>query len=175
MSSMIAKERQTVAKMITRRAARTLMVVVAVGGLTSCIDSATQLEREGVAAQTDAIRLYLDNEPVMTIFEDGKITLGPIVFLRTATNVSLNRTMRAELLDREGNVIPNVSPDDVRINIGESSDNWSFTRSDAFTGVIRSTATTLPTTTDLFVGLYDMKQRRVAIGPYTVRITARLP
>jgi hypothetical protein len=134
-----------------------------------------QPEREGVAAQTDAIRLYLDNESVMTVYEDGRITLGPIVFLRSATNTATERPIRAELLDRQGNVI-NASPEEVRINIGTSSTaTASFLRDGAFNGRIRSTTATLPSTTDLIVGLYDLNQRRTAIGPYVVRITARLP
>lgn len=161
---------------MARRAACAVTMLVLAGGLSSCIDDVTPPQREGVAAQTNAIRLYLDNELVMTIFQDGQITLGPIVFLRTTpTNAATERPIRAELLDQSGNVI-NASPDDVRINIGTGSTaTASFIREGAFTGRLRSTTTNLPATTDLVVGLYDMHQRRVAVGPYTVRITARLP
>ena len=176
MSGPQQKEMRTVPTKIARRVARTVLMLVVAGGMTSCIDDPPTLpEREGIAAQTNAIRLYMDNQPVMTIYEDGKLTLGPIVFVRTATNVQQERPVRAELLDAQGNVIQNVSPNDVRINFGEESGNWVFTRDDAFSGRLRSTATTLPSTVDFVISLYDMNQRRIAIGPYTVRVLARLP
>ena len=175
MSDMIEKENVTVAMMIAKRVARAAMVLVAAGAMTACIDEVTPLEREGIPAQTDAIRLYLDNQPVMTVYEDGRITLGPIVFLRTAANTATERPIRAELLDRAGNVI-DADPAQVRINIGTSSTAVaSYLRDGAFHGRIRSTTTTLPSTTDLLIGLYDLNQKRTAVGPYTVRITARLP
>jgi hypothetical protein len=168
---------RSVATVIGMRAARSMAVAfVLAGTLGSCIDEATQLQREGVSAETDAIRLYLDNQPVMTVYQDGQITLGPIVFLRTATNVTTDRPFRVELLDRAGNVIPNLTGNEVRINVGTNSTaTASFIRQGPFSGLLRSTTTTLPATTDLIVGLYDMEQRRVSIGPYSVRITARLP
>ena len=166
---------RTVAMKMAKRVARTAMVLALAAGSTSCIDDVTPPQREGIAAQTGAIRLYLSNQPVMTIYEDGKVTLGPIVFLRTSLTLDEVLPIRAELLDRQGNVIPNVSPDDVRINIGTSSGNLDFLRDDAFSGGLRSESNTLPATYDVLVGLYDLNQRRVALGPYTVRLVARLP
>ena len=176
MSGARREETEKVATMMANRFVRTVMVLVLAGSAASCIDEPpTQPQREGIPAQTNAIRLYLDNEPVMMVYEDGKVSLGPIVFLRTATNVQTERRVRAELLDREGNVIPNVSPDEVRINFGENSNSWSFDRDDAFSGRLRSTSTSLPSTVDFVVSVYDLNQRRIAIGPYNVRVTARLP
>jgi hypothetical protein len=137
--------------------------------LSACIDEVTQPERAGVAAETSAIRLLLNDQPVMTIFEDGKETMGPIVFVRDAVGASAS--VRAELLASDGTAIPNVSPNDVRINIvTSSSSNLPFTRVDAFSGTLRSMATN-PSTYDLTIGLFDMHQRRVVIGPYVVRLT----
>lgn len=159
---------------MVQRVARTAMMLALVIGSTACIDEVTQPQREGIAAQTAAIRLYLDNKPVMTIFEDGKVTLGPIVFMRTSLTLDEVLPIRAELLDAQGNVI-NATPDQVRINIGTNSNNLDFLRDDAFSGQLRSESNTLPATYDVLVGLYDMNQRRVAVGPYTVRLVARLP
>ena len=160
---------------MVKRVARTAMVVVLAAGSTACIDDVTQPQREGIAAQTGAIRLYLDEEPVITIFEDGKVTLGPIVFLRTSATLDEQRSIRAELLDRAGNPIPNVTAEDIRINFGTNSGNLDFIRDNAFSGRLESEVNTLPATYDVLVGVYDMKQRRIAIGPYSVRLVARFP
>ena len=175
MRGAVRKEMRSVTMRIARPVASAVMVFVLASVTTSCIDDATLPQREGTAAQTDAFRVYLDNELVMTLYEDGRVTLGPIVFIRTGTaNTNQERPIRVELVDEAGNVIQNVT--DARINIGTSSTaTASFIREGPFTGRLRSTTTTLPATTDLIVGLYDMNQRRVAVGPFTVRITARLP
>ena len=122
----------------------------------------------GVAAQVAAIRLT-GGPQTMTIYKDGKVTLGPLVFVRP------NIPITATPIDAQGNAIANVDAA-VRVNMDVQSGSAStgsqiaFTRSGPFTGTL---AANNPGTANFTVVLFDVVARRNVFGPYFFAVVAR--
>jgi hypothetical protein len=122
----------------------------------------------GIAAQVAAIRLT-GGPQSMTIFKDGKVTLGPLIFVRP--NVPITATP----IDAQGNAIANAETA-VRVNMDVQSGSASsgsgiaFTRAGPFTGTLRANN---PGTSNFTVVLFDVVARRNVFGPYYVAVVAR--
>jgi hypothetical protein len=135
------------------------------GALTSCSkDIAYDYTPSGVVAQVDAIKLTVGTQNV-TIFKDGKVTLGPLSYVRPSTTVT------ATLLDAQGNAITNVNENDVRVNMGiESGAAGTYTRINGFSGTLSATNAGQ---SSFAVSLFDGAKHRIAFGPYYVGIVVR--
>jgi hypothetical protein len=126
----------------------------------------------GVAAQVNAIQLAIGTQTV-TVFKDGKVTLGPLIYTRPSATVT------ATLLDESGAPMANVDPAELQVNMGQENGvstnlRVTFTRTDAFSGRLTSAATgTIPGITNFTVVLFDAVQRRNVFGPYFVALTIR--
>src|SRR5262245_35719237 len=119
---------------------------------------------KGVVAQVDAIRLNVGTQTV-TVFKNGKVTLGPLSFVRP------NIAVTAALLDASGNVIPNVDENVVRVNMGiESGASGTFTRTNGFSGTLSATNAG---SSSFAVSLFDGVEHRIAFGPYYVGLVIR--
>jgi hypothetical protein len=125
----------------------------------------------GIAAEVGAIRMTLGTQ-VMTLYNDGKLTLGPLSFARPSALLTM------ELLDRDGDVLQ-ASGEDLQINVSSESANVisNFVRRDSFSGTLTATNATgaplNPGSTRLTITLFDRKQRRPVFGPYLVPIYTR--
>jgi hypothetical protein len=136
-----------------------------VGALGSCSkDIEYDYTPSGVAAQVDAIQLTVGTQNV-TIYKNGKVTLGPLSFIRPST------TITAALLDAQGKAITGVNENDVRVNMGiESGASGTFTRVNGFSGTLSATNAG---TSSFAVSLFDGAKHRIAFGPYYVAIVIR--
>ena len=135
------------------------------GALTSCSkDIAYDYSPSGAVAQVNAIKLTVGTQTV-TIFKDGKVTLGPLSFVRPST------TITAVLLDAQGNAITGVNENDMRVNMGiESGASGTFTRINGFSGTLSATTAG---SSSFAVSLFDGAKHRIAFGPYYVAIVIR--
>lgn len=119
----------------------------------------------GFGASVDALQLKV-NAQTLTLYSDGKITLGPLVFFRP------NAPVTVTLLDRNGSPIQNVDPSIVQVNIGSQSNNVvNFSRTNEFSGTL--VAGTNAGSTFLFVALFDKVKRKAVFGPYPVPVQTR--
>jgi hypothetical protein len=137
------------------------------GALTACDDDDAFVEPETeVQAQVAAIKITAGTQSV-TLFKDGKITLAPISFVRP------NVTITATLLDDQGNPLPNLTATEVDVKMGwqgSSSGSLTYTRTNAFSGVMGATGTAQPITGNFTVSLYDNEARRLVFGPFLVPV-----
>lgn len=146
----------------TRRLGAALMLSLAVA---ACEDEVQSPPVTGIATEVGSLRLTLGTGQTLTLFDDGRITLSPLLFTRPNTSITV------ALLDRSDNVM-NVSADLVRVNIGSGSNNVvSFARLGAFDGTLNGGNN--PGSTQLQVGLFDLTRRKYAFGPYPVPIVVR--
>jgi hypothetical protein len=133
--------------------------------LTSCDkDIAYDYSPSPAAAQVDAIKLLVGTQTV-TVYKNGKVTLGPLSYVRP------NIAVTASLLDAQGNVIANPNENEVRVNMGiESGASGTFTRINGFSGTLSATAAG---TSSFAVSLFDGVKHRIAFGPYYVSVVVR--
>jgi hypothetical protein len=136
--------------------------------LTSCDkDIAYDYSPSPAAAQVDAIQLLVGTQTV-TVFKDGKVTLGPLTFIRPST------TITATLLDAQGNAIANVNENDVRVNMGietgSANTRPTFTKTSGFTGTLSGSNAGV---FSFAVSLFDGAKHRIAFGPYYVSLVVR--
>lgn len=150
-----------------------LMSLLVVGVLTACEEDVySPPAPTGYAAQVDAMRLVLGTGQTVTLYTDGRITLAPLWFPRP------NTTLKVEMLDRNGNVLP-PDANAVRVNVGSSNPRnstgssgvVSFERVDSFSGSLIAANNAGSTT--LQIGLFDLLERKIVIGPYPVPILTR--
>lgn len=119
-------------------------------------------------ARVDALRVNLGAQQ-MTVFKDGRVTLGPLVLIRPGA------TITTTLLDESGQPIPPAEATDIKVDMGRLSGGTNttglnFTRTSDFGG---SLAATTAGTTNFTFSLFDKAKRRIAFGPYTVAIVVR--
>jgi hypothetical protein len=157
------------------RARRLGAIVALVAPLISCNeDIALEYKPTGVAAEVDAIRLAIGTGTQnITVYKDGKVTLGPLIYTRPSAIVT------ATLLDASGNPMTNVNPAELQVNMGQEngvSNNLqvNFTRLTPFSGRLSSAATgTVAGQSNFTVVLFDRINRRNVFGPYQVALTIR--
>jgi hypothetical protein len=117
--------------------------------------------------RVNAIRINIGNQE-MTVFKDGRVTLGPLVLIRPSADVTTT------LLDENDQVIAGADAKDIRVDMGRltggSTLGVTFTRTSDFSG--RFTATTAGTT-NFTISLFDKVNRRPAFGPYTMAMIVR--
>jgi hypothetical protein len=153
-----------------QQTARIAAVALLVGALTSCSkDIEYDYTPSGVVAQVDAIRLTVGTQNV-TVFKDGKVTLGPLSFVRPSVVVT------ATLLDAQGNALSGLNENEVRVNMGVESGGSgtqpTFTKINGFSGTLNATASAVGSSS-FAVSLFDGAKHRIAFGPYYVRIVIR--
>lgn len=155
-----------------RRFAATALLIT--GAVIGCTEEFTAPQPTGPGAQVGALRLTVGASPqqTVTVYSDGRITLGPISILRPGTSLTI------ELLDRVGAVIA-ANPAELEVKVGSTSPRnttgssgvVSYQRTDGFSGELITANN--PGSTTLQVVLFDVVRRRNVFGPYPVPIVTR--
>ena len=152
-----------------KQRARGLAAVLCLAAPLTACDEEIEYDYSASAqvARVNAIRITIGNQ-TMTVFKDGKVTLGPLVLIRPSADVS------TVLLDENDQEITGADAKDIRVDMGRltggSTLGVTFTRTSDFSG--RFTATTAGTT-NFTISLFDKVNRRPAFGPYTMAMIVR--
>jgi hypothetical protein len=121
----------------------------------------------GTAALVNSIKVTLGTQ-TMTVFKDGRITLGPLALVRPSA------TITATLLDANDQPIPTAQASDVQVNMGRENNSSglgiTFTRTSPFGGTL---AATTAGTSSFTISVFDKINRRTAFGPFTVALLVR--